>query len=270
MRLSISNIAWDVVEDKQVLSLLKRYNVDAIDIAPGKYFSDIIKTTDSEITRIKDCWLSQGIDIVGMQALLFGTSGFNMFGSASVQSAMLEHLESVCRIGAGLGAIRLVFGSPRNRDSTGLTSDQVNDVAIDFFNRLGNIASQYNLIVCLEPNPVSYGANFMIDSKETARVVRSVGHPSILMQLDSGAIAINNENLRLILEENSDIIGHIHISEPNLTPLGAGLVQHDEFADCLRNYLPNHIVCIETLPDKSVSNLISIEKSLKAAAPYYI
>lgn len=268
MRLSISNIAWDVVEDKEVLSLLKRYKIDAIDIAPGKYFPDIIRTTDSEISRVRDWWLSQGIDIVGMQALLFGTTGFNIFSSANVQSAMLHHLESVCRIGAGLGATRLVFGSPKNRDSTGLADEQINDVAVDFFNRLGDIASQHNVIICLEPNPVIYGANFMTDTKETAKVVRSVGHSSVFMQLDSGAISINNENFQSILAENSDIIGHIHISEPNLTPLGTGLVQHDEFADCVRNFLPNHIVCIETLPDKNLSNLLSIERSLQFSEPY--
>jgi hypothetical protein len=51
-----------------------------------------------------------------MQALLFGTTGLNVFGDNKSQEAMLEHLRAVCRIGAGLGATKLVFGSPKNRD----------------------------------------------------------------------------------------------------------------------------------------------------------
>lgn len=39
MRLAISNIAWEPAEDDAIASLLQRYGIDAIDIAPGKYFS---------------------------------------------------------------------------------------------------------------------------------------------------------------------------------------------------------------------------------------
>jgi len=37
MRLAISNIAWDTAEDEAIVTLLQRFGVDAIDIAPGKY-----------------------------------------------------------------------------------------------------------------------------------------------------------------------------------------------------------------------------------------
>src|SRR5690606_19845978 len=111
MRLSISNIAWDVEEDPAVADLLRGLGIDAIDIAPGKYFSRPANATDVEIEAVRRAWEDRGISIVGMQALLFGTEGLNLFGPASVQEAMLAHLAVVCRIGAGLGATWLVFGS---------------------------------------------------------------------------------------------------------------------------------------------------------------
>lgn len=121
MRLAISNIAWDVSEDDAAASLLLRYGIDAIDVAPGKYFSIPAKTEDRDIAEVRGWWAARGIEITGMQALLFGTSGLNVFGSADVQHATLLYLAEVFRIGAGLGATRLVFGSPKNRDRTGLT-----------------------------------------------------------------------------------------------------------------------------------------------------
>ena len=121
MRLAISSIAWDTAEDVDISELLKRYGVDAIDIAPCKYFPDPTKTTDVEIERVKHWWGDRGFEITGMQALLFGTAGLNVFGSPVVQNAMLQHLTDVCRIGAGVGATRLVFGSPKNRDRNGLS-----------------------------------------------------------------------------------------------------------------------------------------------------
>ncbi|MGM1231309.1 sugar phosphate isomerase/epimerase, partial [Escherichia coli] len=74
--------------------------------------------------NVRQWWADQGIEITGMQALLFGTTGLNVFGDNKSQEALLEHMRAVCHIGAGLGAIRLVFGSPKNRDRSGLSDTQ--------------------------------------------------------------------------------------------------------------------------------------------------
>ncbi len=76
-----------------------------------------------------------------MQSLLFATTGLNVFGSPESQDAMLQHLSAVCRIGAGLGANRIVFGSPKNRDRSGLTDQQTMDVAVGFLEGLEPLPS---------------------------------------------------------------------------------------------------------------------------------
>lgn len=269
MRLSISNIAWDVKEDAAISSLLQRYAVDAIDIAPGKYFPDPAQAKDSEIKSIKNWWSDQGIAIIGMQALLFGTKGLNVFAPNGIQRVMLNHLEAVCRIGAHLGATRLVFGSPKNRDRNGLSIEEAQTIATDFFKQLGEIAADYGVTICLEPNPPCYGANFMTTSEETANVVRSIAHPAIKMQLDTGAISINEENIEVILKKNADLIGHIHASEPNLIPLCEGTVNHKSIAHCIRQYLPNNLVTIEMLTNAAETRYEVIERSLERARIAY-
>jgi D-psicose/D-tagatose/L-ribulose 3-epimerase len=269
MRVAISNIAWDVAEDEAVAQLLKCFNVDAIDVAPGKYFPEPIKATDQEIQRVKNWWLQRNIEITGMQALLFGTTGLNVFGSKETQDAMLQHLAAVCRIGAGLGAKWLVFGSPKNRDRDGLSDQESMDVAIPFFRQLGDIARSYGVIICLEPNPTCYGANFMTTCAETAQVVKQVAHPAIKMQFDTGALTINGENPAEILQDCANLIGHIHASEPNLLPLGDGGADHNKMAAALKQYLPNHVVAIEMLATKDESRLITIERSLMVATRHY-
>lgn len=269
MRLAISNIAWDTPEDEDIAKLLKRYGVDAIDIAPGKYFPVPAKATDEEILRVKRWWEERGIEITGMQALLFGTAGLNVFGSPEVQDAMLQHLTAVCGIGAGVGATRLVFGSPKNRDRNGLSDDQVMEIAIPFFRRLGDIAQSYGVVICLEPNPPCYGANFMTTSAETAEVVRQVAHPAIRMQLDTGALTINDEDVATILQNSASLIGHIHASEPDLVPLGGGGTDHVKVAACVLRQLPAHIISIEMLATKNEPHLVSIERALKVAIQHY-
>jgi sugar phosphate isomerase/epimerase len=269
MRLAISNIAWDISEDEEIAKLLNRYDVDAIDVAPGKYFPEPAKATDEEIARVKRWWEERGIEITGMQALLFATTGLNVFGSPEVQHAMLQHLTAVCRIGAGLGATRLVFGSPKNRDRQGLNDEQVREIAISFFRRLGDIARSYGVVICLEPNPPCYGANFMTTSTETAWVVGQIAHPAIQMQLDTGAHAINGEDPLTVLQHCAMLIGHIHASEPDLLPLGDGGTDYGKAAAALKQQLPNYVVSIEMLATKNEPHPASIERALGVAICHY-
>ncbi|PKG93989.1 sugar phosphate isomerase/epimerase [Pseudomonas sp. Choline-3u-10] len=269
MRLAISNIAWDTAEDEAVATLLQRFAVDAIDIAPGKYFPEPTKATDGDIALVKYWWAERGIEITGMQALLFGTTGLNVFGSAESQAALLTHLAAICRIGSGLGATRVVFGSPKNRDRSGLDDQDALEMAIPFFRQLGDIAQASGVTVCLEPNPTCYGANFMTTSAETAQVVRCVAHPAIRMQLDTGALTINGENPLVVLHDCAALIGHVHASEPDLLPLGDGGTNHGQMADTLSQYLPTHVVSIEMVATKDESHVASIERALQVATQHY-
>lgn len=269
MRLSISNIAWDPSEDEAVVELLGRYGVDAIDVAPGKYFSDVRLAGVNDITDVRRRWADRGIEIVGMQALLFGTVGLNMFASQDVQERMLDHLDAVCRIGRHLNAKRLVFGSPKNRIKGNLSEKEAREVAVRFFRRLAIIASYHGVTVCLEPNPTKYGADFMIDSDETARIVDAVDRLAIRMQLDTGACALNNESPTGVITAYAHLIGHVHASEPDLLPIGDGTASHGATATTLLRLLPQHIVTIEMLATKSEPHLQSIERALRVAVERY-
>jgi D-psicose/D-tagatose/L-ribulose 3-epimerase len=269
MRLAISNIAWNVADDEQIAELLIRYDIDAIDIAPGKYFPDLVNASTQDMMYVRDWWARRGIEITGMQALLFGTSGLNIFGSVESQQAMLNHLSAVCRIGSGIGATRLVFGSPKNRDRSGLDDQKALDIALPFFQRLGDIAQSFGVIICLEPNPPCYGANFMMNSIDTAKVVEFVAHPAIKMQFDSGALAINGEDADRVLKSYSRLIGHVHASEPDLLPLGDGSTDHRKVAIALQHYLPDYLVSIEMVATRNELPLISIERALQVAIKYY-
>lgn len=269
MRLAISNIAWDVTEDAQVMDLLNRYEVDAIDIAPGKYFPVPQSATAKDIAEIKNGWAQHGIEITGMQALLFGTQGLNVFGSESVQNELLAHLNAVCRIGGQLGARRIVFGSPKNRDRSALDDAQTRDKADYFFDKLGDIAQEQGVIICLEPNPVYYGANYMTTSAETAAEVLRLNHPAIKMQFDTGALAINQEDAQEILLKYANLIGHVHISEQDLIPPVSKSVPHHYTGMMLNKYLPDHIATIEMLATKDEPHLSSIERALAAVKKNY-
>jgi len=99
----MSNIAWDAAEDEAIATLLHRFGVDAIDVAPGKYFPELANATGEDILRVKNWWLERGIEITGMQALLFDTTGLEYLWSAgsSGRNAATSHrgMPHRCRSG---------------------------------------------------------------------------------------------------------------------------------------------------------------------------
>ncbi|QRF91670.1 xylose isomerase [Alcaligenes faecalis] len=269
MRLSISNIAWQPEEDQRIATLLEQHQIDAIDIAPGKYFSSPELATKTEIMAVKQWWHERGISIIGMQSLLFGTTGLNVFGDKASRLGLLARLQAIFRIAGILGATRLVFGSPRNRDRHSLSDQEATDSAIQFFQQAANYAADEGVLLCLEPNPVCYGANFMTNSQETALVVQAVNHPALRMQLDTGAITINQEDVAQVLNSYAALIGHVHASEPQLAPLGDNGTDHGQMAIALAQSLPKAIVTIEMLATGAEPVLQSISRALHVAIQAY-
>jgi sugar phosphate isomerase/epimerase len=171
MNIGISNIAWDVTDDNYVLDILHEFNISTIDIAPTKYFLEPLKARESEILKIRNFWNNRNISIIGMQSLLFGTSGFNIFNGKDSRINMLLYLDVICKLGSNLGVKKLVFGSPKNRDTNGLEEYKIKEIAQEFFLRLGDIAHKHGVVICLEPNPKEYSCNFMTNSLETLEIV---------------------------------------------------------------------------------------------------
>ena len=293
-QLSISNIAWDVKDDIKVAQILNKHDVKYIDLAPSKYFKDFKEASITEIKQVKNTWRNHGISVYGMQSLMFGSKDLNLFGDNLVQSVTLDHLSSVCRIGDLLDARYLVFGSPKNRDCSVVEDDKKEDIALDFFYRLGEIAKHYNVTICLEPNPELYGANYLTTTQDTYDFVSNLNHPSIRMQLDTGTMLVNHEAASVI-EHVKDMIGHVHLSQKHLTVLGDSCEdipntaisttenvsnnnlssklscikeEHECLAKAL-NKTETKIYTIEMLTNKENSSLQAIDRAISFASKVY-
>jgi sugar phosphate isomerase/epimerase len=270
MKLSISNIAWEVGDDETVASVLQELGIEHIDLAPGKYIEDFHSDFSSECLAVKEWWLDRGIHFAGMQALLYGTSGLNVFGSADSQQQLLKHLSAVCQVGDALDARKLVFGSPKNRDRSGLSDEQALAIACEFFLKLAPVAESAGVMICLEPNPQSYGCNFMTTTVEAASVVSAINHPAIRLQLDTGSLAMNGENPDEICRSFQDLIGHVHVSEPQLFPVGTGTCDHHSCAMALARWMPDALATIEMLTRSAQDSIAAIKDSVLFSKQAYL
>jgi sugar phosphate isomerase/epimerase len=268
-RLSISNLAWEPAHDSQVAAILHSHDLRSIDVAPGRYFESPARADPEQIDAVRGAWARSGIQIIGLQSLMFGTQGLNLFGPAEVRNEMLAHLEGVCQTAVGLGARCLTFGSPRNRDADGWPPEAARDCACDFFTRLAAVAERHDVCICLEPNPPRYHCNFMTTTAEAADVVRAVGRNGIRLQLDTGTLAENHEDAEGIVASCADIIGHVHASEPGLAPLGSGRTDHHGYGRIIASLAAPLTVTVEMLPgeDRIAAVRGSIAVALGAYSP---
>ena len=276
MKLSISNIAWETNLDEDVALLLAKHNVHYIDIAPGKYFADFKTVTDQEIKAVKNAWTDRGIHICGIQALLFGTSGLNLFNQ-NCQTFMLEHLARACHIGAVLNATKLVYGTPRNRDKSVVPQEAVEDIALDFFCRLGDIAAAEGVEICLEANPTCYGANWLTTTFECIDFLQKLNHKSVGMQLDFGTVYINGEPFDEIVAQGGKYVTHIHLSERQMGLVTSRDAEHQKVGAIFKKAVkdkvfPTNIATIEMLtpaPDDKKSTLQAIDDSILCVRSIY-
>ena len=244
MKLSVSNLAWEKENDYKIFEILKRFDISIIDLVPTKYFKNIRNTNIDELNSIRNFWFSRGFTVFGMQSIFFGCSD-NLFEGEKSRKNLLEHFKYICEIGSFFDVKALVFGSPKNRVATDNHKKNVN-IYKNFFYQLGEIASLYNLNLCLEPNPKVYNCNFMINMNDVYEVISDINHPNVKMQLDIGAMILNNEKVELI-RKFKNYISHIHVSEPFLNAFGENLGYHKKVSNLLREIFNDNIICLEML-----------------------
>ena len=197
MKLAISNIAWSNDEERDVARILGRLGVQGVEVAPSKIGPKPIELGDDDVRRYRAFWNDSGVEIVAMQALLFGSSGLAIFESESARRAMEDYLGRVIRIGGLLGAKALVFGSPKNRLIGARTPAEVDAIALPFFRAMGAIAVANGTCLCIEPNPPAYGADWVLTAREAQAFVRRVDHPGFGLHLDGGALHMQSEGCLL-------------------------------------------------------------------------
>jgi len=271
MNLSISNIAWNINEDEEISKILNDYKINFIDIAPNKYFHEIINTNNQDILKVKNFWKRRNIQISCMQSLLFNTKNFNIFNYDEHSSgSILNHLEKIIIIADKLGAKNLIFGSPKNRDRGSLNDAEVLSKSKFFFKSLGDIALNYKVKICIEPNPSLYNCNFMTTTFETEKIIRNIDHEAIKLNLDIGALTINNENLDDVMIKCHDLISYVHLSEPNLILLGNSNLDYRKIIETIGKFLPDVTLSIEMLNFKDKSNIKNVENSIKLISKNFI
>lgn len=233
MHLSVSNIAWHRGDDASFLSILREFGFTGVDIAPTKVWPDWNSSVDdwAAFAKLLDGF---GLSAIGMQSIFFGTQGLNVFAAADLWSETKRHLRRVARLARGIGATRVVFGAPANRDPGEIPPERAYDIALRRLRRLASIFDEQAAVLCMEPVPAEVGGKFLRTTLETAEFVRAVGHRGIALNLDAAFLTAESVPVGDTIQACADVIAHVHASEPGLSDFAQPRSAHAEIASALR------------------------------------
>lgn len=273
MRIAISSIAWRADEEEPVRARLAELGVDAVEVVPGRVGAKPAELARAECERYRDLWRAWGIEIVAMQALLFGRGDLALFGTPEERRAFVDYLARIVRVGGWLGARVLVFGSPRNRLRGALDDAAVLAIARETFRALGEVAVEHGTCLCIEPNPPRYGADWIRSLAEARALVEAVAHPGFGLHVDAGALCLAHEGAEELAAAQGSI-RHFHASEVDLAPLGSGRaaleVPHERYAAALRLQGYANVASIEMRAvEERASNLPRVEAAIEYARRVY-
>ena len=220
-RLAVSNIAWEPSEDAAVVEILRREGVSGIEIAPTKWREKPFDARPSDLAAYRQLWEDRGLRIVSLQALLFGRPDLQLFASDDSRRSLRDYLRRVIDFASAVGALAMVFGSPKNRVRGSLPTADAMRIAADFLRDIGGYCAERGTTMCIEANPVEYGCDFVTTTAEAVALCRAVDHPAVRVNVDLGGMTLSHENVATSIADARDVIGHYHASEPNLAPIGA-------------------------------------------------
>ncbi|MDG4764351.1 sugar phosphate isomerase/epimerase [Solwaraspora sp. WMMD406] len=262
MKVAVSNIAWEPVDDEKVADLLRHAGVAGIEVAPTKIWPDLAAATLDQARAYGQSWARAGLPVVAAQSLLYGRPDLTLFGPD--REEFVAYLCRVIDLCAAMGATALVFGSPRNRQRHGLPVETADDIAADVFGRLAHRADAAGTSLCLEANPAAYGADYLTRAEEAATLVATVDSPGLRLHLDTACMALAGDDAGASVHRFAPLLRHAHLSEPDLGPVGTPDHRHAEFVAALRTVGYQGYVSVEMRPSDG-DRVAAVERAARYA-----
>jgi D-psicose/D-tagatose/L-ribulose 3-epimerase len=270
MKLAISNIAWLNEEEADVAELLRNLGVKYVEIAPTKKWGEPIHVSEDDIDSYRMFWSQYGIEVVAFQSILFAHPELKLFESESNRNATKEYLKDFVKLAGNMGAKRMVFGSPKNRQLGESSYEQAVEDAVPFFTEIADEASNNDVVFCIEPNAPQYNCDFVTNAQQGIDLVAVVSKPGFGLHLDIACMALAGDDITTSIKNAGSNVKHFHISSPMLEQVEERSdVDHKAAADALKSIDYDGFVSIEMRPGNPGEALERVKKAVLFAQKVY-
>ena len=149
MKLSLSNLAWDISDNDQILTILKTKNIHNIEGVLTK-INEWDKLSNDVLIEYKKKLDSYNIKMESIQSIFYDVKCDGIKDTKIVYKH-IDRLIEICKI---LGVKVMVFGSPTIRN--GIVDDSLSKI----FKRIDNSLNNTGITLTIEPNSKVYGGNY--------------------------------------------------------------------------------------------------------------
>jgi sugar phosphate isomerase/epimerase len=218
MKLAVSNIAWDPKNNLKIRNILSDFRITYLEGSPNLFFRDILKVKQNEIKALRSFWENHGINIYCLQSVLYNKD-WNIFKNEDDRKKILSYLEKIFYVFNKVGVKVIVFGSPKNRFILKNKELIAKKIALNFFEKLGDVGKKFNIRIALEPNPKEYNCNFLTNTIDAYNFISMLNHKMVGINFDLGGSILNNEKIDETIFLIKEKLFHVHISAPYLKPI---------------------------------------------------
>lgn len=262
--LAVSNIAWTNNEEADVARKLQELGVTKVEIAPTKRWDDPTQATAEDIREYIEWWAQFGIEVTAFQSMLFARPDLKIFESDTLRQETERYMADFLRLAGDMGAKRLVFGSPKNRQRGDMPVAEADVIAANFFAKLGEVATANGTMLCIEPNAPQYNCDYITTAAEGAALVRQIGLEGIGLHLDTACMALASDDLGESIRAHADILEHFHVSAPMLDRVyDRDDVDYAGAANALRDINYDKVISIEMRPGEEGENVARVEEAVR-------
>jgi sugar phosphate isomerase/epimerase len=189
-----------------------------------------------------------GLECVGLHWLLAPPPKGLHFTTpdAGVRRKTLAYLDELIDFCGDLGGSYMIFGSPRQRNTRGITIDQAKKNFAEGLASVADHAQRRGVKILIEPlgKRTTDVVNTMA---EAAELVRRVDHPAVQGMFDFNNTPNETEPFDVLIAKHFKRIYHVHVQEQGGKHLGTGTAVND------------YVKAFQTLKDLGYDKWISLE-----------
>ncbi|MCK5272743.1 MAG: sugar phosphate isomerase/epimerase [Sedimentisphaerales bacterium] len=189
-----------------------------------------------------------GIECVGLHWLLAPPPKGLHFTTpdAAVRRKTLDYFNELIDFCGDLGGPYMIFGSPKQRNSEGISVKEATKYFVDSLAKVADHAGERHVKILIEPlgKKVTDVANTMAESLDVAR---QVNHPAVQIMFDFHNTTDETESFDVLIKKYFDNIHHVHVQEMDGKHLGTGTAVND------------YVKAFQTLRDLQFDKWVSLE-----------
>jgi D-psicose/D-tagatose/L-ribulose 3-epimerase len=189
-----------------------------------------------------------GLECVGLHWLLAPPPKGLHFTTpdTEVRRKTVAYLDELIDFCGDLGGSRMIFGSPKQRDTRDISVEQAKTYFAEGLESVADHAQWKGIEILIEP--LGKRTTDVINTlAEASEMMKRINHPAIKMMFDFNNTVDETEPFDVLLRKYYENIHHVHVQEMGGKHLGTG------------NAVNDYVKAFQVLKDMRYNNWISLE-----------